>query len=211
MNGWREEAAKKLEDVWTNDGADPRDAVDVIVEEFLPQIRRDATLALLRNFKESQKKRWAEPDPDMDQLTLRFGDDVFAIPDTPVRIVDADGDVTYKPARLSTGAERTESIEARIAHHQSHVRRAEQEHTRERQQIARAEIAGIDLWDTPWDQIRHANTSCWRCGLGWRAGDPFEHGHYDAPASKGGVKVDWEHRSCNRQARANPTPERVEP
>jgi hypothetical protein len=60
--------------------------------------------------------------------------------------------------------------------------------------------------NTSWDEVKHRadGTTCWRCGLGWRSGDPFEQGHSDRPQSQGGVKVEWEHRSCNRSAKDNP-------
>jgi len=43
---------------------------------------------------------------------------------------------------------------------------------------------------------------CQRCGLGPRAGDPWEAGHASDVALGGGPEVRPEHRSCNRRAGA---------
>lgn len=201
MGNWKTEAVKRATEL-VDDGHHPADAVREIMLEYRSEMEWDTEAALLKLLSDKQKKAWAEP-PGMDQLRFDLGGHEISISDAPVRYIDDDGEERFKPARHSTAAERLASLEARVQHHQSWVRRSEAEHTREIQQNMLLIDLGADL-AAPWDQMRHADTTCWRCGLGWRAGDPFEIGHCDKPQSQGGVAVAWEHRSCNRSAQDNP-------
>lgn len=201
MGSWKNEAIKRAVKL-LDDGLHPDDAVREIMLEYRSQIEWDAEASLLKLLMGKQKKAWAEP-TGMDQLRFDLGGHEVSIADAPVRYIDEDGQERFKPARHSSAIERVASHEAKVQHHQSWARRSEAEHTREIQQNALLATLGVDLSAT-WDQIRHKDNSCWRCGLGWRAGDPFEMGHCDRPESQGGVEVAWEHRSCNRSAQDNP-------
>jgi hypothetical protein len=202
MLNWKTEAAKRAAEL-VNDGTHPEDAVRTLVTEYRQEIEWDAEEALLKLVTKKQKDAWAEPPADMDQLRFDLDGYEISINDAPVRYVDADGVERFKPARYSTGNERLDSTAARIQHHVSWVKRSEAEHNRELKQNELLISLGQGP-DTTWDQMRHRDTRCWRCGQGWRAGDPFEHGHCDRPESQGGVQVAWEHKSCNRSAKDNP-------
>jgi hypothetical protein len=207
MTDWLNDALKTLRERWER-GQHEDDAIQATVAELSTLILLDAEERLNRRFKQRLKDEWAEPAPreNLNQLRFNLGDIEIAVADTPVRVVHPDGHEELKPASRSTGAEREDSIAARIQHHVSHVRRAEGEHRREVEQNHAAEALGLRIRDVAFDDLRHqaTGTKCWRCGLGWRAGDPFERGHSDRPASQGGVVVEWEHRSCNRSCRDNP-------
>jgi hypothetical protein len=205
MPNWKTEALKRISEL-VDDGKQPEDAVLEILPEYEAEMRWEAEMTLLRKFKQQQKDLWAEPRDDMDQLRFNLEGFEFAIADAPVRYIDEDGEERFKSSRFSTGSEREESHSARHQHHISWARRSEADHSREREQNALLEQMGIDT-EQPWDKLRHTNTVCWRCGEGWRAGDPFEHGHRDKPESQGGVEIAWEHRSCNRSAQDNPVAE----
>lgn len=185
------------------------DAVRQVVAQNIDMIRLEAEDKLNREMKQALNHDWAEPAPASQLTQLRFqldGND-YQIPDTPVKYVREDGTFDFKPASLSTGAEREDSVARRHEHHKSHLQRAEREHTRETRQNAELERLGIPALTRPWMEIRHlvAGDICWRCGGGYRGpDDPFERGHCDKPASQGGTRVAWEHRSCNRSARDNP-------
>jgi len=204
MPSWKTEALKKMDEL-VNDGLSLEDAAREMVLEYSTEILWDAEHRLMVNLNKQRQRTWAEPPDDMEQLRFDLNGMEVAIPETPVRYVDGDGEVRYKPARLSNANERQDSIQARIQHHLSWVRRSETEHARELEQTAYLIGQGFDA-DMTWDEIRHADTICGRCTEGWRPGDPFELGHCDKPASQGGRKVQWEHRSCNRIEGDNPVP-----
>jgi hypothetical protein len=204
MPNWKTEAIKKMEAL-VEDGYPIEDIAREISLEYRTEIMWDAELSLAKALKKKLGETWAEPPKDMDQLRFDLNGVDVAIPDTPVRYVDEEGEVRYKPARLSTANERAASIEARIQHHISWVARSETEHTRELEQSAYMSEQGIDA-DTTWDEARHRDTICGRCRRGWEAGNPFEMGHYDKPKSQGGKLVRWEHRECNRSEGDNPMP-----
>lgn len=206
MFDWKADALVKLEEAWVS-GEDTGLAAQRIVKDFESTILLDAEFKLIKSMTSKQTKRWAEPPVDMPQLRFELEGVEFAVPDTPVRWIDEEGDERFKPARQSTGDEREASLEARIDHHQNWVRRTEAEHRREVEQNSNAAQLGVDLATVPWDMVRHMSTTCWRCGGGYRAGDPFEYGHVDKPASQGGRQVAWEHRSCNRSAGDSPVTE----
>lgn len=201
MGNWKSEAIKRAAEL-VDDGHHPADAVREIMLDYRSEIEWDTEASLLNLLTQKQKKAWAEP-PGMEQLRFNLNGNDISIPDTPVRFVDEDGEERFKPARHSTISERLDSNAARIQHHQSWIRRSEAEHQRETLQMEVLIGLGVDI-NMTWDQMRHTNTCCWRCGLGWRAGDPFEMGHCDRPQSQGGTEVSWEHRSCNRSAEDNP-------
>lgn len=205
MPNWKTEALKKMTAL-VYEGQHPDDAVQEVIAEFRAEIGIDAEFSLLRSFQKQQKSAWAEPPDDMAQLRFDLNGLEVSISDAPVRYVDEDGEERFKSSRFSTGSEREESHSARYQHHISWARRSEADHSREREQNALLVQMGIDP-EQPWDKLRHTNTVCWRCGEGWRAGDPFEHGHRDKPESQGGVEIAWEHRSCNRSAQDNPVAE----
>jgi hypothetical protein len=206
MPKWKDELRLKVERK-LEEGVPLGVAFADVSADYQVEIQIEFEARELRQFKRKQRERWAEPDPDSSQLRFSFDGFEFAIPDTPVRFVDDDGEEQFKPASVSTGEERLDSSEHRIQHHQSWVRRSEAEHRRELEQIAAANDLNIDLMHTPFEEVRHASTECWRCNEGYRAGDPFERGHRDAPASQGGTVTSWEHRSCNRNAGDNPVAE----
>lgn len=201
MKSWKAEMLNRAVRL-VEEGLHPEDAVRDIIPEYRSQIEWDAEASLLRLVMGKQKKAWAEP-VGMEQLRFELEGHEICTSDAPVRTVDEDGQERFKPARYSTAIEREASLQAKVLHHLSWARRSEAEHTREVQQNGLLASLGVDLSLT-WDEIRHKNNTCWRCGLGWRAGDPFEMGHNDRPASQGGVEVAWEHRSCNRSAQDNP-------
>lgn len=193
-------------DEFMSTGMDSHDATRAVIDELKSVVMLEAEMKLHQRWKANAKREWAEPPERPDQLRFSHDGVEFAIPDTRVRIVDSDGDETFKSAPLTTGNERLDSSYAKIQHHQSIIRRTESEARREEEQIAVAFKVGLDLANNTWSEVMHQtqNTKCWRCGLGWRAGDPFECGHSDKPESQGGVVVEWEHRSCNRSSRDNP-------
>lgn len=201
MRNWKAEAVDQINRL-VETGHSPNEAVQRIVLDFGGAIIAAAEADLNKLFVQKQKKTWAEPD-EMEQLRFDFDGNELSTSDAPVRYIDADGKERFKPARFSTASERINSIEARIQHHLSWVRRSEAEHARENKQNGLLISLGFDI-EATWDEIRHHDTTCWRCGLGWRSGDPFERGHSDRPESQGGVKVEWEHKSCNRSAQDNP-------
>jgi hypothetical protein len=201
MRNWKAEAVERINQLVEN-GEEHAEAVRRVTLEYSGAILSDAEASLNNLFVQKQKKIWAEP-TGMDQLRFDYGGQEFSTSDAPVRFTDDDGKERFKPARFSTAAERSDSLEARTQHHLSWVRRSEAEHARENKQNALFISMGFDI-SKPWDEMRHRDTTCWRCGLGWRAGDPFEKGHSDRPQSQGGVEVDWEHQSCNRSAQDNP-------
>jgi hypothetical protein len=205
MPDFLSDAVVKLDEL-VEGGDDVRAAAAKVIDEMHPILLLEAESRLLAAHKKLAKKQWAEPEDRPDQLRFNYNGFEAAISDTKVRKIDEDGVERFVPARFSTAAERLDSLAARVQHHLSHVRRAEAEHQREERQTAQAFDMGLDLMNTSWDQVRHKadGTTCWRCGLGWRSGDPFEQGHSDRPQSQGGVKVEWEHRSCNRSAKDNP-------
>lgn len=203
MAKWLDELRLKVERK-TAEGVPPAVAIADVTIEYQLEVMLQFEARELRRLKKEQRERWAEPDVDTHQLRFNFEGFEFAIPDAPVRVVDSDGEEQFKPASLSTGEERVDSLAARIQHHAQWVRRSEAEHHREQAQCLAANDLGIDLWHTPFEELRHASTVCWRCGGGYMPGDPFERGHSDAPASQGGTTTEWEHRSCNRRAKDNP-------
>lgn len=208
MTTWRDDAYGEIEKR-TKDGEDVDHVVRDVADRYSVEIKFQFERDMAKKLRQQMKKEWAEPNgidaDDPDQLSLALGDQVFRIPDWPVRIVADDGSVKFIPAHRSTAEQRQDSNEARIQHHQGWVRRAEAEHSRDREQTAKMARSGLDV-TLPWSGLVHTlnGTLCWRCGLGWRNGDPFERGHSDAPKVQGGTVVEWEHRSCNRSAKANP-------
>ncbi len=201
MATWRD-------DVWNEitkrfkDGEDAEEVIRDVAERFQYDITRQ-----WRDDMET-KLRIVGPSASMeaapDQLSFEFEGDQYRIPDVPVRIV-VDGDERFIPARLSNYDQRLQSNKARLDHYISQQVRTEAEINRDGLQNAKMERIGLDT-SQPWERLEHElnGTRCFRCLGGWREGDPFELGHYDAPASKGGVEVRWEHRFCNRSAKANP-------
>ncbi|HKY14802.1 MAG TPA: hypothetical protein VJM33_07730 [Microthrixaceae bacterium] len=205
MSNWKSEFDKLVEAAWRDNNESPEDAVARLLPDYLHQIQLDEERKALDRFNVKRKKDWAEPDDKFDALRFDLGGEEFTINDAPVRWVDDDNEVRYKPARYSTGTERLDSLSSRVQHHASWVRRSEAEHSREREQIHAAALAGVDLENTPFDKARHLalDTRCWNCGGDYRDGDPFERGHSDKAASQGGSQVEWEHQSCNRSHKAN--------
>lgn len=189
----------------TNEGEDLSVVISDVAERNSERIRFDFERKTADKLSKKFQKQWAEPAcaDDPEQLTLDLGEHVFRLPDWKVQVHREDGTVVYIPAKLSTAEQRQDSHEARIQHHNSWARRIEAEHARDREQTARMASLGIDV-SQPWDALRHRDTRCWRCGLGWIKGNPFERGHSDAPKVQGGTVTEWEHRSCNRSSRDNP-------
>lgn len=205
MPNFISDAIVKVDELMST-GIDSHEATRLVIEQLQSLVMLEAEMKLHQQWKSNAKREWAEPPERPDQLRFTYNGVELAIPDTRVRLVDTDGDETWVSAQRSTGNQRLESSYARIQHHQSIIRRTESEARREEEQIAVAFDLGLDIANNAWDQERHQAeaTSCWRCGLGWRSGDPFEFGHSDKPESQGGVITEWEHRSCNRSAKDNP-------
>jgi hypothetical protein len=213
MATWRD-------DVWNEitkrfkDGEDAEEVIRDVAERFQYDITRQWRDDMETKLQRHNKKLWAPPPGAIniapDQLSFEFEGDEYRIPDVPVRIV-VDGDERFIPARLSNYDQRLQSNKARLDHYISQQVRTEAEINRDGLQNAKMEQIGLDT-SQPWERLEHElnGTRCFRCLGGWREGDPFELGHYDAPASKGGVEVRWEHRSCNRSAKANPVARPVE-
>jgi hypothetical protein len=201
MRNWK---AKAIEDIneLLEAGRPADEAVHQVISNFSGVIIAAAEADVSNALHCKQKKAWAEPN-DMHQLRFEFDGYEFSTSDAPVRYIDADGQERFKPARFSTGSERVDSFAAGVQHHLSKARYFEGAYSRESQQNAKMIAVGLDP-EKIWDENRHQHTKCWRCGLGWRAGDPFERGHSDRPESQGGTQVEWEHRSCNRSAQDNP-------
>lgn len=207
MNDWKAKAQQEIKRLIA-EGKSLDEAAVEVMRTFGDEAFNDAVLDVTKRVKKELKRDWAEPPLNkLDQLQLNFGEVVFKWSDAPVRCVDDHGNVYYKHVRWSTPVERVNSLIARQEHHDSEQRRATAERRSEETQNEIARRAGFDM-DAVQDKWVHdspaANTKCWRCGLGWRAGDPFEQGHSDRPESQGGTKVEWEHRSCNRSAQDNP-------
>lgn len=205
MPNFISDAIVKVDELMST-GMDSHEATRLVIEQLQSLVILEAEMKLHQEWKARAKREWAEPPERPDQLRFTYEGVELAIPDTRVRLVDSDGEPTYNPAQLTTGHQRLDSSYAKIQHHQSIIRRTESEARREEEQIAVAFDLGLDVANNPWNQVRHQaeGTLCWRCGLSWRAGDPFESGHSDKPESQGGVVTEWEHRSCNRSARDNP-------
>lgn len=203
MPDFLSDAIVKVDELMST-GMDAHDATRAVITDLRSVVMLDAEMKLHQQWKARAKREWAEPPERPDQLRFTYDGVELAIPETRVQVVDSDGEVTFKSAQLTTGNQRLQSNYAKIQHHQSIIRRAESEAQREERQIASGFDLGLDIANTPWIELRHKDTKCWRCGLGWRAGDPFEMGHSDKPQSQGGVVVEWEHRSCNRSAKDNP-------
>lgn len=201
-NAWNE-ITKRFDD-----GEDREDVIAEVADRFSHDINRKWRDDMLKKLDKHNKSLWEEPqgaiEQNPNQLSFDFGDVAFKIPDWPVRLVE-DGEVKFIPARLSNHEQRQQSHHARIEHHRTMQIRIEAEQQRETTQNAEMELAGLDT-SLPFEQLYHESnvTRCWRCLGGWRAGDPFERGHSDAPRSQGGVVTEWEHRSCNRSAKDNP-------
>ena len=186
------------------EGKNLDDVLQQILADNATNIRYDAETRLGNAFKAKQRNEWANPAEQETQLRFPLDGMDFAIPETPVRYIDGDGEERFKSARRSTGEEREASINARHSHHLGHLIRSEAEAKREASQNSAASLQGIDLYGTPWDEVRHRDTVCWRCLQGYRHGDPFELGHSDRPESQGGTQTRWEHMSCNRSEKDNP-------
>jgi len=203
MSNWGNKSVAELTQAEI-EGKNLDDVLQQILADNAVNIRYDAETRLGNAFKALQRNEWANPAVQEAQLRFDLDGIEFAIPETPVRYIDGDGEERFKSARRSTGEEREASINARHSYHQGHVIRAEAEAQREASQNSLAALQGIDLSTKTWDEIRHSNTVCWRCLQGYRHGDPFERGHSDRPESQGGAQTRWEHMSCNRSEKDNP-------
>jgi hypothetical protein len=175
-------------------------SVRTITEQYPGLVLEFVRKAVFTAVRKDLAANWAEPVP-MPPLRLPLSGDEAWVPD---RIILVDDE--YLLRRQVTFDEAIASDTRRESHHRGEARRAvldrqQEEHVRD---VAAAE--GLDVTRT-WDQLVHGDTICWRCGEGWRADDPFEGGHVGMPLSKGGTRVEWEHASCNRSARAGVTSE----
>lgn len=212
MTGLFDELGKKLEAEHNDTGRPVEDIAEELLNDpdVVEQLKWDAANRLIKRKHTNDKNDWLENDLPRQQLQLPFGEAEFAIDDSKVRYIREDGTEDFKPARYSTGAEREESFRDKAETLRRRARVADKQKEREERQNDLAAQLGLDLRNEIWDKIRHQHTKCWRCGGGWRAGDPFEGGHWDKPESQGGTQETWEHRSCNRSLQDNPTTERLD-
>jgi len=173
-------------------------AISEIVNTHPQLVAEFVTKNLYDTIRTDLRKEWAEP-LQQPPLQLPISGAVEWVPDR-VLLVDDE----FRLRRYATFDEAIESDTARIEHHRGEQERARRDRDKEREvrDIARAE--GLDVTKS-WDELTMGEEVCWRCGGGWRPGDPFESGHVGTPGSKGGVQVAWEHASCNRSAGASVT------
>lgn len=212
MTGLWDELGKKVNEEHHDTGRPVEDIAEELLNDpdVLEQVKWDALGRLVRRKRAEDTRDWLENDDPRQQLQLPFGEAELTIDDAPVRYTREDGTVDFKPARYSTGAEREESFRDKAETLRRKARIADKQKEREERQNDLAARLGLDLRNEVWDQLRHRETKCWRCGDGYRLGDPFERGHVDKPESQGGTAIAWEHRSCNRSAQDNPTTERLD-
>lgn len=174
-----------------------------LVDEHIDGIKEAAIDKLYKKHLNVRHTEWAGDPGDGHQLRFFVGEDLVHCIDKPVRVVDHEtGEETYKPARYSTYSERTVSLQDVIQYHHGQARVHEQYLVQEQRTAQTLLEHGLDP-ELTWDEIRHANTTCWRCGNGYQHGDYFVQGHCEGAAALGGTAVKWEHNSCNSSAQQN--------
>lgn len=187
-------------------GYDGDDAVDLVLSEHRDTVGAWVHDQLTSTVNKQLRQDWLYP-KEYDQLRIDFGDDVsVVIPDRKVRTVDADGSESFKPARFANRDEQLTSIQLQIQEHYRLARNGEKDHTQTESAWAIIVARGGDP-EKSWDEIRHAETICFRCGEGRKAHDPFEKGHrisVDAGGDYTEANLAWVHQSCNRTQGTNP-------
>lgn len=182
------------------------DVVDSVVQANGALAGRMLKRLLVKAVEKEAKSKARRPD-GFAQLSLDFGDGTVGhIADRVVYITEADGTKIIKDARYATGAERERSLHQWMNDCKRQISIAEGEIQKEMQLQSVAALHGIDLVNEPFYKAKAQleNIKCWRCGMGFIDGVPFESGHSDKPFSQGGTEMRWEHRSCNRSAKDNP-------
>lgn len=189
-----------------SDGEHYEDVVDSIVSTNGQMAARMLKRVLLKAVEKEAKSTARRPE-GFSQLSLDLGDGTtLHIPDRWIYIEEPDGTKIIKAARFSTGAERERANHQWINDCKRQISIAEGEIQREAQMQSVAALRGIDLVNEPFYKVKAQveDIKCWRCGMGFIDGVPFESGHSDKPFSQGGTEMRWEHDKCNKEAKANP-------
>lgn len=187
-----------------NSGERPHEVIDDLVSKYEKQIIAQAKIDTGKSLKKLMRERALEFPEFTPQLSFDFDGRTFKIADKPILTPKPGGGIETIPAIMSTAAQREAGYAFAIEHFSKLIRRGERAMASDRRQTAAMRAAGLDP-DLPWSVIQHLEngTTCARCG-GLPSGlDPFELGHYDAPATEGGRVLKWEHRSCNRSEHTN--------
>jgi len=186
-------------------GFEYNEAIELVVAKNGTKANDMLTRKLRKRYEQDAKTEARRSNPTQ-QLSFDYDNVTWAIPARRVYIEHDDGRKTIKPAGLSTGEERLKSMDQTLDECRKIAARTEAERTNEERLQSQAALRGMDLTTQPFRTELHkvTGTKCWRCGLGYIEGDPFEMGHSDKPHSQGGIQVNWEHRSCNRSAKDNP-------
>jgi len=185
------------------EGDDLAKCIEELIEENLQTLKEDAIDKVYADHIKNRTKEWAGKEADHRQMSFWHNEELLSCIDRPVRIVDEDtGEISFLPASLSNVSQRLQSLTDLIQYHLSRVRIVESEHAAEVNNASKLLAHGFDP-SRPWVELRHRDTTCWRCGGGFRIEDPFVHGHCEGAAVYGGTKVQWEHQSCNSSAQQN--------
>lgn len=182
------------------------DVVDNIVLANGQMAARMLKRVLLKAVEKEAKSKARRPE-SFGQLSIDFGNGLHGhIPDRWIYIVEPDGTKIIKAARFSTGIERERANHQWVNDCKRQISIAEGEMQKETQLQSVAALRGIDLVNQPFYKVKAEveKIKCWRCGMGFLDGVPFESGHSDKPFSLGGTEMRWEHKTCNAEAKANP-------
>lgn len=202
MSTWREYAVDEAYRRF-NGGERLDDVLEDVVSKYEQQMITQAKIDIGKKLERLMLQRALDPECNV-QLSFEFNGETFKIPDTPVIVAKAGGGVTTIPALHSTADERQASFAITLDRLMKKVRRTERAQAMDRQLSARMVLAGLDP-NERFSVTQHLiyGTTCARCGGLPSSEDPFELGHFDAPASQGGRVLAWEHRNCNRGEHKN--------
>ncbi len=203
MSTWKKYATDEVYQR-VNAGEREHEVIEDIVRKYEKQIITQAKIDTGKAFQKLMLERALELPDFMPQLSFDFGDDTFIVNDRPVVRPKPGGGIETIAAMMSTAEDRQTGYSITIKHFTKLIRRTENLMADDRRQSARMLEVGLDP-ELPWSVIQHLKngTTCARCGGLPTKEDPFELGHFDAPASQGGRVLKWEHRHCNRSERAN--------
>lgn len=205
MSAWDDLVVRAAELKLNGAAGSSHEAAELVVKANPALVQIAAIDQLFSALRSRDRKEWKWAGEQFDQLTLFVGEERFQVADRPVRFINEHKKEDFKPRRWANSEEAMKSYETKIRLHVQEAALAEREHTQEKQTQAGIERLGFDS-SLPWDEIRHRDTRCQRCGGGYDRDDPFVHGH-KISAVQGGEEIGWEHHSCNSSARANPVPD----